>query len=103
MEANVDTEVLQEVIYVYWYRKRLERGLDYVDRLLILFPAPLPVSGETIAAARDILSAYPRLEPRDAIHAAVVVNQGLEAIISADRAFDEIREIKRMDPLELHP
>ncbi len=70
--------------------------------MLILFPAPLPVSGEIIAVARDILSAYPRLGPRDAIHAAVVLNQGLEAIISADRAFDEIREIKRMDPLELH-
>jgi predicted nucleic acid-binding protein len=102
LEANVDTEVLQEVMYVYWYRKRLERGLDYLGRLLILFPTPLPVSGETIAAARDILAAYRQLEPRDAIHAAVVLNHGLEAIISADRAFDAITEIKRLDPLELY-
>ena len=50
-----------------------------------------------------MLEAYPQLEPRDAIHAAVVLNHGLEAIISADRAFDEITEIKRLDPLELHP
>jgi predicted nucleic acid-binding protein len=103
LEANVDTEVLQEIVHVYWYRRRLERGLDYLDRLLVLFPTPFPVSGETIATARDILADHPRLEPRDAIHAAVVLSQGLEAIISADRAFDEIREIKRMDPLELRP
>jgi len=90
-------------MYVYWYRKRLERGLDYLERLLILFPTPLPVSGETIATARDILAAYPQLEPRDAIHAAVVLDHGIEAIISADRAFDEITEIKRLDPLELCP
>jgi hypothetical protein len=103
LEANVDTEVLQEVMYVYWYRKRLERGLDYVGRLLVLFPTPLPVSGEIIAAARDILAAHPQVEPRDAIHAAVVLNHDLEAIISADRAFDQLSEIKRLDPLELYP
>ena len=102
-EANVDTEVLQEIVYVYWYRKHLEEGLAYLDRLLVLFPAPVPVTGDTIAAARDILAAHPQLEPRDAIHAAVVVNHGLEAIISADRAFDQISEIKRLDPLELYP
>jgi len=103
LEGNVDTEVLQEVTYVYWCQKRLERGLDYLGRLLILFPAPLPVSGEIITTARDILAAYRQLEPRHAIHAAVVLNHSLEAIISADRAFDEITEIKRLDPLELYP
>jgi len=102
LEANVDTEVLQEIVHVYWYRKRLARGLDYLDRLLVLFPTPFPVTGETITIARDILGAHPQLQPRDAIHAAVVLNHGLEAIISADRAFDEITEIKRLDPLELY-
>jgi predicted nucleic acid-binding protein len=77
--------------------------MDYVGRLLILFPTPLPVSGEIIAAARDILAAHPQVEPRDAIHAAVVLNHDLEAIISADRAFDQLSEIKRLDPLELYP
>ena len=103
LEANVDTEVLQEIVYVYWYRGRLERGLDYLDRLLVLFPMPFPVTGETVTTARDILADHPQLEPRDAIHAAVVLNHDLEAIISADRAFDEMTEIKRLDPLELHP
>ena len=103
LEANVDTEVLQEIVHVYWYRRRLEQGLDYLDRLLVLFPTPFPVTGETVTTARDILADHPQLQPRDAIHAAVVLNHGLEAIVSADRAFDKITEIKRLDPLELHP
>jgi predicted nucleic acid-binding protein len=102
-EGNVDTEVLQEVVYVYWYRRRLERGLDYLDRLLVLFPTPFPVTGEIITTARDILAVHTLLEPRDAIHAAIVLNHGLEAIVSADRAFDQVTEIKRLDPLELYP
>jgi predicted nucleic acid-binding protein len=101
-EANVDTEILQEIVHVYWYRRRLERGLDYLDRLLVLFPTPFPVTGEIITTARYILADHPQLQPRDAIHAAVVLNQSLEAIISADRAFDEIADIKRLDPLELY-
>jgi predicted nucleic acid-binding protein len=102
-EGNVDTEALQEIMHVYWYRKQLERGLDYLERLLVLFPTPLPVTGDIIATARDVLTTHPRLSPRDAIHAAVVLNHGLEAIISADRAFDEISEIKRLDPQEMYP
>jgi predicted nucleic acid-binding protein len=102
LEANVDTEVLQEIVHVYWYHGRLERGLDYLDRLLVLFPTPFPVTGETVTTARDILADHPALSPRDAIHAAVILNHSLEAIVSADRAFDKITEIKRLDPLELH-
>jgi predicted nucleic acid-binding protein len=101
-EANLDTEVLQEIVHVYWYRRRLQRGLDYLDRLLTLFPTPFSVTLETITTARSILADHRHLQPRDAIHAAVVLNHGLEAIISADRAFDVIAEIKRLDPLELH-
>jgi predicted nucleic acid-binding protein len=101
-DANVDAEALQEVMHVYWHRKQYERGLDYLERLLVVFPAPLPVTGDIIGATREILAAHPALSPRDAIHAAVVLNHRLEAIISADRAFDQISEIKRLDPLELY-
>lgn len=101
LEANVDTEVLQEVIYVYWYRQRLERGLEYLDRLLVLFPTPFAVTRATIAAARELLARYPRLDPRDAIHAAVALEQGLEGIVSTDRGLDGIAGLTRFDPRDL--
>lgn len=101
LEANVDTEVLQEVMHVYWYRKRLERGLLYLDRLLVLFPTPFPVTRTTIITAREVLARHPRLDPRDAIHAAVVIAHDLEGIISTDRGFDAIAGVTRFDPKDL--
>jgi predicted nucleic acid-binding protein len=103
LDGNIDTEALQEILYVYSQRGERARGLHAFDALLRVFPNPLPIAREDLVAARTLMGSYPWLHSRDAIHAAVVVNHGLEAIISADRAFDEITEIKRLDPLELHP
>jgi len=99
----IDVELLQEVLHFYHSRQHLHLGLEIFDGLMQTFPAPLAVAPRDVAVARDILARYPALSARDCIHAAVVLNHGLEAIISADRAFDAITEIKRLDPLELHP
>jgi len=98
----IDVELLQEVLHFYHSRQHLRLGLEIFDDLLQTFAAPLAVTPRDVAVARDILARYPALSARDCIHAAVVLNHGLEAIVSADRAFDEITEIKRLDPLELH-
>jgi predicted nucleic acid-binding protein len=103
LDANVDVEVFQEVLHAYSLRGERKRGLSTFDDLLLTFPAPIPIGREDIIGARVLMERYLRLSARDAIHAAVVLNHGLEAIISADRAFDAITEIKRLDPLELHP
>ena len=103
LDANVDVEVFQEVLHAYSLRGERRRGLSTFDDLLLTFPAPLPIGREDIIGARVLMERYLRLSARDCIHAAVVLNHGLEAIISADRAFDEITEIKRLDPLELYP
>ena len=36
-----------------------------------------------------------RLDPRDSIHAASALTEGAELIISTDKHFDKIREIRR--------
>jgi len=103
LDANIDTEALQEILYFYSRRGERDWGLRVFDALLRVFAAPLPIAREDAVVARTLMGGYSRLHARDAIHAAVVLNHGLEAIISADRAFDEISEIKRLDPLELYP
>jgi predicted nucleic acid-binding protein len=99
----IDVELLQEVLHFYHSRRNLSLGLQIFDDLIRTFPTPLAVTPSDVSAARNILARYPALSARDCIHAAVVLNHGLEAIVSADRAFDEISEIKRLDPLELYP
>ena len=88
---------------MFWARRQMADGLRAFDRMLKAFPEPFPVERADSTLARSLLERHPRLSPRDCIHAAVVLNHGLEAIISADCAFDQITEIKRLDPLELYP
>ncbi len=102
-EYGVSVEVLQEVLHVFWARRQLEDGLRAFDLTMKIFPDPFPIDRKDSALARSLLERHPVLSPRDCIHAAVVLNHNLEAIISADRAFDEVTEIKRLDPLELYP
>ena len=97
LEANLDTESLQEILHLYSSRGERRKGFRTVEHLLMLFPNPIPIGREEIEKARDLMLDHPFLGARDAIHAAVVVTHGLEGIITADRVFDRIKGVKRFD------
>lgn len=101
LEMNINAEVLQEVLYYYHRRGRLALGFRLFDDLAVQFPYPFPISGHTARQARDLLERYPSVQSRDAIHAAVVFENQLEGIISADRGLDVIDGLVRFDPKEL--
>lgn len=100
-EYAVDTELLQEVLYVYASRGELARGLGAFDGLIRILPNPIPIGRPEIVAARQLLERYPALSPRDAIHAAVVQTQSLEGIVTTDRVFREVRGLATFDPRDL--
>lgn len=97
LHANVDAELLQEILHVYDARKERAKGFDTIDDLLVLFPNPIPIAREEIETARDLMRAFSFLGARDAIHAAVVQTHDLEGIVTADKVFDRIRGVKRFD------
>ncbi len=97
LQANIDTEVLQEILHVYYARRERTKGFDTIDDLLVLFPNPIPIGREEIETARDLMRAHSFLSARDAIHAAVVQTHDLEGIITADKVFDRIKGLKRFD------
>lgn len=101
IEATVSTEVLQEILHYYRSGRRVHVGIGLFDELISQFPQPLPILAGTARTARDILHRYPSLQSRDAFHAAVVFENGLEGIISADRGLDVIEGLVRFDPKEL--
>lgn len=101
IEGNIDIELLQEVLALYWRQGRLDEGLALFDRLFRAFPNPMPVTNDVVLSARYLLARYPAVGPRDAIHAAVVIAHGLDGIISTDRGFDQMSEITRFDPMDL--
>lgn len=101
MEANIDVELLQEILHFFWRRRRLDDGLRMFDSLVATFDAPFSVTGTEAKLARQVFAEHPGLRSRDAIHAAVVLTHGLEGIISADRGFDGVTGVTRFDPLDL--
>lgn len=100
---NVDIELLQEILYLYTARRERTRALTTCSDLLLMFPDPFPIAREEIVLAHQLLSDYHDLLPRDAIHAAVVLANHLEGIVSADRVFGAIGNLTCFDPLVLYP
>lgn len=100
-QATIDVEVLQEVLHYYQRRNQVALGVGVVDHTLTVFPEPLEVSAADVVAAGALMQRYPSLQARDAVHAAVALQHGLEGIVSADRGFDAVPGITRFDPMEL--
>ena len=101
LDCSVSVELLQEILYVYTSRGERTRGFQAFDELLQIFPAPFAIAREDMTLAREILERYPTLSPRDAIHAAVTITQGLEGIVTTDIAFASVKELTVFDPIIL--
>lgn len=59
-----------------------------------------PFDEDVLTASLDLLGRHPALGVRNAVHAATALRVGLNAIISADRAFDEVAGLSRVDPID---
>ncbi len=96
--ATINAETLQEILHRYRAIKRWKDGRQVYDLARQLFPSVVPISVEMLDRARELLDHHPALMARDALHAAVVMHEGLEAICSYDRDFDVIPNLARIEP-----
>jgi predicted nucleic acid-binding protein len=102
LSATTDVEVLQEILYRYAALGQRKRAIDVVRLFLRVVPDALPVTKEGFLLAIELFDRHPALQPRDALHAAVMQRHGIQRIISADRHFDGIPGITRVDPVGWH-
>jgi uncharacterized protein len=65
LHANIDAEVLQEILHVYDMRGERRKGFAAVDDLLVLFPNAFPIRRDEIESARDLMRAHPFLGARN--------------------------------------
>lgn len=72
---------------------RLAGAVGQLCRLHGFEPADLPLTF-------TLLARHPELHTRDAVMAATALNRGLEAVLSADRAFDVVDGLRRVDPCD---
>ena len=98
MHANVDVELLQEILHVYAARKERAKGFDTIDDLLVLFPNPIPIGREEIETARDLMHSNSFLGARACYpRRSCSQTHDLEGIVTADKVFDRIKGVKRFD------
>ena len=98
IKAVTNTEVLQEILYRYWAVKDRNRALLVFDACVKIVPIILPVTRQDVLKAREVLGQYPSIEPRDAVHAGVMLNRGIKTIYSYDKHYDQIEGIRRVEP-----
>jgi hypothetical protein len=94
----VSVEVIQEIVHRYTSIGRRDLAQQVVDRFLVVVPAVLPVTPADMRLMLTYLAEFPGLSARDLLHVAVMVNNGIQAIISTDTDFDRVPHITRLDP-----
>ena len=98
LEATIDVEVLQEILHRYRAINRWEEGKQVYDLTRQLFPVVIPVTAQILDRARRLLDTDPQIMARDALHAAVVMQERLDGVFSFDRDFDRIQGLLRHEP-----
>lgn len=95
IEAHTSTEVLQEILYRYSSLKRFDLAAQVYDLFVQLCPVVFPVNLADTDRAKALVCGRSAVAPRDALHAAVMLNNDIPWIATFDDDFDRIAGIKR--------
>jgi len=91
-----DAEVLQEILHRYAAINRREAIQTAFEAILGIVDEVLPVDRKAAERAKEIVIGYPRLSARDAIHIAIMEQNGIERILTFDAGFDVFPGISRV-------
>jgi uncharacterized protein len=98
--AATSVEVVQEIIHRYLAIGRVPGGLALAEQTMDLFAPVLPMTHALMRRVPELARRYPALAARDLIHVATCIHEGIADILSTDRGFDAVREIRRIPPEE---
>jgi predicted nucleic acid-binding protein len=96
-EGRTSPAVLEEVWHVE-LSGRAGSIIGLTNRAYAVFAPLLPVTDEIFQLALSVDSH--RLGAKDRIHVATCLSHGIEAIVSADAGLDDVRGVRRVDPLD---
>ncbi len=104
LKAAIDTEVIQEILYRFHRLDMDGEGLELSGHVLRLGMRVFPVVKRDIEDALLLFGKYSssRVPPRDTLHTAVMLNNGITKVITLDKHFGEvIKEVRRVEPRSL--
>jgi hypothetical protein len=97
IEACTSTEVLQEILYRYAGLGRLDLARQVYELFVQICPVVMPVTLADTDRAKALLVNGTGIGARDAVHAAVMLNNGVHQIATFDAGFDRIGELERVE------
>ena len=98
LTAVTSSEVLQELLYRYSHLQLTDKGIHLCRRILDFPMQILPVTAADVQRATEILETSPGIKSRDAVHAATMLNNNVKDILTADKHFEQIPSLNRLDP-----
>ena len=98
LDATTSVEVVQEIFHRFLAIRRPEVGAAMARQVLDAFAPVLPITHSVMRRVPGLVEAYPALSARDVVHVATCIGEGIDTIVSPDRGFDQVREIRRLDP-----
>ncbi|UCG88428.1 MAG: type II toxin-antitoxin system VapC family toxin [Gemmatimonadota bacterium] len=97
VEGCTSAKVLQEILYRYAALQRRDLAREVYDIFVEICPVVFDVTLADADRALHVLSEFEHLSPRQAVHAAVMLNQGVDWIASFDSGFDRVRGVRRVE------
>ncbi|MCD4846439.1 MAG: type II toxin-antitoxin system VapC family toxin [Methanosarcinales archaeon] len=103
LNAAIDTEVFQEILYRYHHINLSDKGVDLAWSMMDIGFDVLPVTKKVVEVSLYFYQQYQNkgISPRDIIHVATMMQNDIKKIVSVDRHFDIIEEVQRIDPSRL--
>lgn len=101
VEGGTSAQVIQELAHIV-LRRTGDGGRARVEACAAAaFCRPVyDLEWPDLQRALDLVASAPDLDVADAVSAATALNRGIGAILSADRDFDAVPELERIDPAD---
>lgn len=99
LEAATSAEVIQEILHRAVAMRRIDAGIKLANQAMDMFAPVLPITHALMRRVPDLVARYPGIDARDAVHVATCIHEGIREIVSADRGYDDVAEVQRIDPV----
>jgi len=93
-------EVIQEIAHRFMHACQPDQAATLALHALDVFAPVLPIGQAVVERLPGLIRRYPSLQACDLLHVATCLEERIEAIVSPDRAFDEVAELRRIDPTD---
>ncbi len=98
LDGVISVEVVQEILHRFLSVRRVDQGEAQARDAMDFFAPVLPITQAMMRRVPELAARYPTLSARDLVHVATCIHEGITEIISPDRGFDQVAEVRRIDP-----